>query len=655
MPLTGQKTPLDPHQEPQEKETRMQPETPLQPSDDTSENPCPAPAAQGAPLRERLRAWHAQMQCRLVRFSHKLKKKTRARRRASMRRFHALPLYHWLGESLYELGFQGEYFAVRTARASRRGAAAAAVLLRRAGRYAGAFFGAIGVTFWEDLLRPVVVFFRGIFHVFRTAHRVRKEKGFARAVWAALCYLGRGIRLYARLLPRTVTYILPVAAAIVCGMYIRQQLAVGYTLGVQVNGATVGYVENEGVFETARLDVDERINYAGTSETSWNITPTYTLTRRDASGAVLSENEMADAILEASSNEIAEGTALYIDGALCKVTRDGAELNAYLNGLKAPYTEQADADTVVQFNHDVQTVDGIFFTDSFSDYDDVVSYLSSDQTSEQDYTIVAGDSISLIASKNGLTTAQLYALNPGLSADSQLLPGDTLLVQKQEAVLEVQIIKTVTYTETIPFTSNTTESDDYSWGTTKTIQAGVDGIRSITAQITYDTAGNELANVILSQEVVQEPVTEEIVKGTKTAKGSVAKTATGSLMWPVPGYTYCSRWYSPGGHKGVDICASYGTPILAADSGRVVAAGFSAAGNGYGYSIVIDHGNGYKTLYGHCSALNVSTGDYVSRGQVIGLVGSTGRSTGNHCHFEIFYNGSRIPPQSIFGGGSRPV
>ena len=102
--------------------------------------------------------------------------------------------------------------------------------------------------------------------------------------------------------------------------------------------------------------------------------------------------------------------------------------------------------------------------------------------------------------------------------------------------------------------------------------------------------------------------------------------------------------------KGVDICAPAGTPIYASASGVVTKAGYerAGAGTGYGNSLIIDHGNGYSTLYSHCLSLTVSAGQAVSQGQLIVYVGSTGRSTGNHCHFEIRQNGRYLPPQNYF-------
>ena len=97
------------------------------------------------------------------------------------------------------------------------------------------------------------------------------------------------------------------------------------------------------------------------------------------------------------------------------------------------------------------------------------------------------------------------------------------------------------------------------------------------------------------------------------------------------------------GHTGLDIAAPYGTPIKASASGTVTFAGYSG---GYGNVVKMSHGNGIETYYGHCSKLYVSTGEKIEAGEVIGAVGSTGNSTGNHLHFEVRINGSVVNPQN---------
>ena len=99
-------------------------------------------------------------------------------------------------------------------------------------------------------------------------------------------------------------------------------------------------------------------------------------------------------------------------------------------------------------------------------------------------------------------------------------------------------------------------------------------------------------------------------------------------------------------HAGVDLAAPGGSPIVAAMSGRVILA---RAGSGYGNYIIVDHGNGYATLYAHCSKLLVKKGQSVSRGQQIAKVGSTGASTGNHLHFEVRVKGTPVNPAPYIG------
>ncbi len=123
------------------------------------------------------------------------------------------------------------------------------------------------------------------------------------------------------------------------------------------------------------------------------------------------------------------------------------------------------------------------------------------------------------------------------------------------------------------------------------------------------------------------------------ATSMIVTSPFGTRLHPVYGY-YLT-------HYGVDIGAGYGTEIYAADSGTVIVSEYSSS---YGYYIVIDHGNGYTTLYGHMSTLIASEGEGVSQGEVIGLVGSTGVSTGPHLHFEIRDYGVCIDPLDFYSG-----
>lgn len=134
-----------------------------------------------------------------------------------------------------------------------------------------------------------------------------------------------------------------------------------------------------------------------------------------------------------------------------------------------------------------------------------------------------------------------------------------------------------------------------------------------------------------------------------TYNPQAAVGASGTMMWPAVGHGISSPfgyrihpiYHTQKMHTGVDINVAYGTPVYAADGGTVILSGWNG---GYGNCIVINHGNGITTLYGHMSSLVAGVGQSVSKGQVIGYVGSTGASTGPHLHWEVAVNGQRVNP-----------
>ena len=134
--------------------------------------------------------------------------------------------------------------------------------------------------------------------------------------------------------------------------------------------------------------------------------------------------------------------------------------------------------------------------------------------------------------------------------------------------------------------------------------------------------------------------------------GGIA-VADGELCWPLPGHTYISCHFGEvdafgnAGHRGTDIPAPEGTPILAAHSGTVLVSGWN---DSYGNQVLLDNGAGLSTRYAHMTQTAVTAGEVVTAGQVIGYVGSTGDSTGNHLHFEVMQNGVRMNPlELVFG------
>ena len=615
-----------------------------------------APSAPPVKHKRTLRSLWAQLQCSRLLRKHRFRRKTQRRMNDLSQKLRGSALVLRVGETLYALGFAAEYAVVRTGRNISAVARWLAHGIRNVFHELAALAFPGAAQMFRDLFGPVILFFRGTGALLVHARAVRKEKGFGAAVKASVHYLTSGIRRNLRLLPRMAMYILPVCMLAVFVTVFDRTIQQPYALAVQVNGKTVGYVANEEVFNLAREDVMERINYAGTDKTDWTIEPSYTIS---VAHQVMDESETADAILKSASDEISEGTALYLNGELTAVCADGDALRSYLNSLLAPYEEEYkdDGNVTVGFNKTVLLEDGIYFNDSFEDDNSIEDMISGVRQQEKTYTVQNGDTLWSIAQKNDLTFRELCALNPNfkgaaLTEGSNIQEGDTLIVTKEEATLEVRITKMETRQEEIPFTTETTQSNEYTKGTTKTLQEGENGLRLVTLQNVYDTNGTLLEQTVVSTQTLKEAVPKKVVVGTKKVTNKTAYiTGSGQFIWPVPNYRYCSRWYGSG-HKGVDICAPAGTPIYASAGGTVTKAGYNkaGAGTGYGYSVIISHSGGYTTVYAHCLSLTVSAGQSVRQGQLIGYVGSTGRSSGNHCHFEIRRSGSYLAPQNFFPG-----
>jgi murein DD-endopeptidase MepM/ murein hydrolase activator NlpD len=131
-------------------------------------------------------------------------------------------------------------------------------------------------------------------------------------------------------------------------------------------------------------------------------------------------------------------------------------------------------------------------------------------------------------------------------------------------------------------------------------------------------------------------------------------TSLGIFLWPCPSSKSITSYFgnrvapkagASTDHKGIDIGASMGESVIAAAAGRVTTVAYSGA---RGYHIMVDHGNGYETLYQHLSRQDVLTGDMVKAGQQIGAVGETGISTAPHLHFEVHENGTPVDPMQFF-------
>ena len=232
-------------------------------------------------------------------------------------------------------------------------------------------------------------------------------------------------------------------------------------------------------------------------------------------------------------------------------------------------------------------------------------------------------------------------LEDGYYLKSEISDSNELKTATQ--AIGVKTVSVITTDTEIPFSKETVKTSKQLVGYSKVTTEGQNGISRKTESVEM-LNGEEISRTELSAEVIKEPVTEVTTVG--TARSSAEKSA-GFISPLKKGSFTVSAYYGDGrGHKGIDLAANKGTSIYAVSGGTVTYAGYDGD---YGYSVIIDHGNGLKTRYAHASSLCVSKGQTVSQGEVIAYVGSTGYSTGNHLHFEVMVNGAHVNPASYIG------
>lgn len=410
-----------------------------------------------------------------------------------------------------------------------------------------------------------------------------------------------------------------------------------YTNGVTVtyDGKVLASLSNEAEAEAVRAELEkvtaQTLGHTFTIDDSLIQYDSGLLRRQD-----LVDKETYEEALSQEVGMVTTAYCLYVDGERIGATPYKGALEQLLKQMELSATNEGTIS--VSFAEDVKVEEEYVATDSLMNLGYLAETLYSTKTAEVTYTVAKGDTWSEIAEDHGLTSKELLALNPGYDID-KLQIGEILTMSASVPYLTMTVVQQERYVDDVAFDVEYTDSADLYKGDYRVTSAGQFGAADTVANVTYIN-GTEVERTVLSSVTLREPVTEHRLQGTKDRPTWLP---TGSFRWPTTG-RLSSRFggrRSPGGigstnHKGIDIAVPYGTPIYAADGGTVTYAGWMS---GYGYLVQIDHGNGYVTRYGHNSSLTVSVGQKVYKGQQIARAGSTGNSTGNHCHFEIRYNG----------------
>ncbi|MBE7042231.1 MAG: LysM peptidoglycan-binding domain-containing protein [Ruminococcaceae bacterium] len=333
-----------------------------------------------------------------------------------------------------------------------------------------------------------------------------------------------------------------------------------------------------------------------------------------------------------SAGEISEGILIKVNGVTAAIVADEQTARQVLDSLLAQKRQEYANDTA-EFAGDITLEQQYVQTTSIQDGSAAEQILNGESETAGTYLIKSGDTLSVIAEKHGMTIDHLRSMNPDLDGDV-VIAGQELIISQPQNWLSVRTEETITYEEEIPFETKEEFTDELYLEQVEVSQEGENGTKTVEALL-IKVDGQEVETQVLKEEVTKEPVAKIERHGTKERPRDVA---TGKFIRPTGGYLssgFGARWGTV--HQGMDLANTLGSPIVASDGGKVTYSTFNTGG--YGYLVIIDHENGYQTYYAHCSKLLVNVGDRVAQGDQIALIGSTGNSTGPHCHFEIRLNG----------------
>ena len=503
------------------------------------------------------------------------------------------------------------------------------------------FFKKIGKTLTRPFTRRRKATKLGLSEV----SRIRKEKGFFSAFLAVIRLIGRGLFGKRGLAYSLFNYALPIVCMVLFFNIVTYANSMTYALKLNVNGDFMGYVASETVFTDAERIVQQRINYMDSNTETVTFEPTYQL-EATSYGETLTKYQLADKLLTSMDAEIEYAYGFYIGSSFYGALVDKTEIEETLDSLLDVYRTDNPNETVA-FETTITFEPGLYLAESIVDADSIIQVITAKKAVASYYTAVDGDSPLGIVSKLGLTMSEMQVLNPEFSESMTIYVGDQFLVSQDEPFLAVTVTRTEVYEEPTDYETQYYNDNTKYQGSTVVMQDGIEGTDRVTADVSYIN-GVEVRRKVLNRVTVEEPTPKIVANGTKPPPPDaiISNIEVGKMLWPVgyDGGLISEMPYGYGGyygHQGLDIAADYGTPIYAAENGVVTMARWYG---GYGNCIMIQHDNGIVTVYGHCSYLHVYEGQYVTQGEAIADVGSTGQSTGNHLHFEVRINGICMNP-----------
>lgn len=462
----------------------------------------------------------------------------------------------------------------------------------------------------------------------------KQEGGLANGVKIAAGHLGEFVFGKSGLAVSVFNLAAPIISVLFLFSVVSYANSLNYVVKLTVNDKFLGYIRNEQVYYDAEKILAERINYLGSDE-NIRLEPEYSVKLLEKSGT-LTKYQVADKMLEYSGLTVDRAYGFYLNGTFMGAMLDNTEVKAALDSVLNKYRTMYPEAEISFADHIECDTAGLYLSGSIINTDWLISQLTGVKKQAGYYIVEDGDSHSLICDKLSMTMGQLDLLNPGF-ADMPLYTGDRIKIREEVPFLSVNVTVVENYDAYIDYETEYYNDSTLYVGVTRVTTEGVRGVNHVTANVTYVNS-IEVDRDITKSVTASLPVTERIAMGTKPTPESLYSpedAGYGNYIWPVDGghiseYTYWDGGY--GRHAGVDIVKGYGAAIFAGASGTVIQAG---SNGDYGNSVTIDHGNGFQTLYAHCSSVYVVVGQQVTQGEFIAAMGETGYAIGTHLHFEV--------------------
>lgn len=406
-------------------------------------------------------------------------------------------------------------------------------------------------------------------------------------------------------------------------------------LQVVVEGTEIGLVKDRQTAEQAFDMLLAEVNQTAKSPLTYSENITYQPVRAKAN-QLLSAEELKEALARRLTF-LTGAVALEINGEPRLVLADEKAARQVLQRVKETHTPKGERISNLQviFEEKVLLVPQNVEPDQVIDVEEATRRMLEGTKKIEQHVVEPGESLWLIARNNKTTVEELREANPQLKSDG-LKIGQQINLLRADPLINVSVSYQRTVKETIPAPVRV-QSDNNLWrGQERVLERGKPGEKEVVYDIS-ERNGVQIRREVLTEKVISQPETRVVSRGTKQMLASREGMGAGRLGWPVRGRITSPFGIRRGGfHTGIDLAGGTGDPVFASESGRVSFSGW--LGN-YGRRVVIDHGEGLSTSYSHLSSNKVKAGDQVDRGDLIGLIGSTGRSTGPHLHFEVLTNG----------------